>query len=82
MAIVMITGSMEELKLKCNETLEIISDWTKDHSLMLTQEKSKAVLITKRRKFDYFKLELKGHAIKFQDSIRYLGIFIDKSWNF
>ena len=48
----------------------------------LAQEKSEAVLVTKRTKFEYPKLVLDGHTIQFQDSIRYLGLWIDKHWNF
>ena len=54
----------------------------KEHGLKLAQEKSEAVLVTKRGKFEYTKLVLGGHTIQFQDSIRYLGLWIDKHWNF
>lgn len=81
-AILVVAETTQEAELKCNETLEIVSDWMKDHNLKLAQEKSEAVLITKRRKFDYPQLELDGHVIQFQDSIRYLGVFIDKNWSF
>ena len=54
----------------------------KEHGLKLAQEKSEAVLATKRRKFEYPKLVLDGHTIQFQDSIRYLGLWIDKYCNF
>ena len=53
-----------------------------DHGLKLAQEKSEAVLITRRRKFEYPKLELDRFPIHFKDSIRYLGVWIDKAWNF
>ena len=54
----------------------------KEDGLKLAQEKSEAVLVTKRRKFEYPKLVLDGHMIQFQDSIRYLGLWIDRHWNF
>ena len=53
----------------------------KEHGLNLVHEKSKAVLVTKRRKFEFPKLVLDGHTIQFQDIIRYLGLWIDKHWN-
>ena len=68
-----VAATIEELEWKCNETLEIVSQWMKENGLKLTQEKSEAVLVTKRRKFEYPKLVLDGHKIQFQDSIRYLG---------
>ena len=43
-------------------------EWMKENGLKLAQEKSEAVL--------------DGHKIRFQDIIRYLGIWIDKHWNF
>ena len=81
-AMVAVAASIEELEWKCNETLEIVSQWMKDPGLKLAQEKSEAVLVRKRRKFEYPKLVLDGHMIQFQDSIRYLGLWIDKHWNF
>ena len=81
-AMVALATTTEELEWKCNETLEIVSQWMKEHGLKLAQEKSEAVLVTKRRKFEYSKLVLDGHTIQFQDSIRYLGLWIDKQWNF
>ena len=81
-AMVAVAATIEELEWKCNETLEIVSQWMKEHGLKLSQEKSEAVLVTKRRKFEYPKLVLDGHTIQFQDSIRYLGLWIDKHWNF
>ena len=77
-AMVAVAATIEELEWKCNETLEIASYWMKAHGLQLTQEKSEAVLVTKRKKFEDPKLELDGccivHTIQFQDSIRYLDI--------
>ena len=53
-----------------------------EHGLKPAQEKSEAVLVTKRRKFEYSKLVPDGHKIQFQDCMRYLGLWIDKHWNF
>ena len=72
-AMVAVAATIKELKWKCNETLEIVSQWMKEDGLKLAQEKSEAVLVTKRRKFEHPKLELDGCTIQFQDSIRYLG---------
>ena len=78
-----VTGdSTEEIEWKLNETLHLVSAWMKDHGLKLAQEKSEAVLITRRRVFEYPKLELDGYTIEFKDSIRYLGVWIDKGWKF
>ena len=81
-AMVAVAANIEELESKCNEVLEIVSQLMKEHGLKLAQEKSKGVLETKRKKFEYTKLVLDGHTIQFQDSIRYLGLWIDKHWNF
>ena len=48
----------------------------KEHGVKL------ALKLTKRRKFEYLKLVLDGHTMQVQDSIRYLGLWIDKHWNF
>ena len=66
---VTVTATIEELEWKCNEALEIVSQWMKEHGLKLDQEKSEAILVTKRKKFEYPKLVLDGHTIQFQDSI-------------
>ena len=72
-AMVATAAFIDELEWKCNETLEIICYWMKVHGLQLVQEKSEAILVTKRTKFEHPKLELDGYTIQFQDSIRYLG---------
>ena len=91
-----VVATIKELEWKCNETLEIVSQWMKEHGLKLAQEKSQAVLVTKRRKFEYPKLVLDGHTIQFQNSMvpgtrvpiarvplaRYPGLWIDRHWNF
>ena len=64
-AMVAVAATIEELEWKCNETLEIVSQWMKEHGLNLAQEKSEAVLVTKRKKFEYPKLVLDGHTIQF-----------------
>ena len=79
---VAVAATIEELEWKCKQTLEIVSQWMKEHGLKLAQEKSEAVLVTKRRNFEYPKLVLDGYTIQFQDSIRYLGLWIDRHSNF
>ena len=69
-----VAATIEELEWKCNETLQIVRQWMKEHGLKLAQEKIEAVLLTKRRKFEYPKLALDGHTIQYQGSIRYLGL--------
>ena len=81
-AMVAVAATIEELEWKCNKTLEIVSQRMKDHGLKLAQEKSEAVLVTKKRKFEYPKLVLDGHAIQFQDSIRSVDLWIHRHWNF
>ena len=62
-AMVAVAATIEELEWKCNETLEIVSQWMKEHDLKLAQEKSEAVLVTKRRKFEYPNFVLDGRTI-------------------
>ena len=69
-AMVAVAATIEELQWKRNETLDIVSQWMKEHGLKLAQEKSEAVFVAKSRKFEYPKLVLDGHTIQFQDSIR------------
>ena len=62
-AMVAVAATIEELEWKCNETLEILSQWMKEHGLKLAQEKSEVVLVAKRRMFEYPKHVLDGHTI-------------------
>ena len=62
--IVAVVKSTQELQLKCNNALDKISNWMKENGLKLAQEKSEAIFITKKHKFDYPKLELEGHLIQ------------------
>ena len=44
-AMVVVAATIEELEWECNETLEIVSQWTKEHGLKLAQEKSEYVCV-------------------------------------
>ena len=45
-AMMAVAATIEELESKCNKTLEIVSQWMKEHGLKLAQVKSEAVLVT------------------------------------
>ena len=76
------TEDPTELEIICNQTLEMIHEWMKSTDLTLAEQKVKAVLITKRRKFKPPCFELNGFEIPFKDWINYLGAWIGKNWSF
>lgn len=52
----------------------MVSKWMKGNGLRLAKEKTKVVLIIMRWKYDPLKLELEGHPIQIQESVKYMGV--------
>lgn len=56
----------------------MVSERIKSKGLTLAKEKTEAVILTKKHKYDPLKLELEGHPIHTQESLCYLRVWIDK----
>ena len=65
------------IEATCMTTLTRINSWRKSANLQLTGQKTKAILITSRKKIQYITLNVDGHNITFQLARRYLGVMVD-----
>ena len=74
----------EVISQKLSNVMESCSNWLVDNKLSLHLGKTECVLFGPRRKLrsiTNFHVHCKDHIIKAQDSVRYLGLFIDNQMN-
>ena len=69
-----VAKELGQLKNFCNNA---IKEWLTTTNLQLGGHKTEAVLITSRKKFEGIKLNINGHSIMRQQSLKYLGVLID-----
>lgn len=68
----------EELRLNAQEALEAIVDWGKNSKMRFAAHKSQAIFITRRLEVTPPDLMLEDTAIHFRESIKVLGLIIDR----
>lgn len=66
------------LEARANEALDRVAGWMEDHLLELAPEKTEAVLLIGRKRCRDLQLELRGHRIKPQREVKYLGVMLDR----
>jgi len=71
-----VTGALLEEAL--NPTLAAIDEWMRSRGLKLAHQKSEAIILSRRRVFVTPQLTVGGHPIPLRDSLRYLGVILDK----
>lgn len=78
LALIIKARTEEELQHIANESLEILRDWMENNGLDLAPEKSEATYLTGRKKRRGIDLRLGGAPVKIKDSVKYLGVFLDR----
>jgi len=78
LAVVAVGGSGPALAELANEALARVSAWMRDRGLQLAPEKTEAVMLTKKRAYTEPEIRVDGHVVRFQPSLRYLGVQIDR----
>jgi hypothetical protein len=73
---------IKDIETRSNQLLNDIYNWGKKVKLEFNASKSCALLITKNRKFDSPVIRMNGIQISLENSIKYLGVYIDKNLNF
>ena len=71
-------------KLKSQKYLDQINTWTKDHKMIISEKKTKAMIFNFTDNFQFStRLELKGKNIEMVDSMKILGTIVrsDLSWD-
>jgi hypothetical protein len=83
LALVIKRNSRKELETIAGEVFNKIEDWTEINKLEISTEKTKAILFKgKLDKEMLLNLKYKDNRIKYYDTIRYLGLILDKKLNF
>jgi hypothetical protein len=72
----------ELIEQKANSALLIIHRWMTDHGLDLAPDKTEAAVITRKRAYRLPEIRLMGTRIPIKQSIRYLGVELDKRLTF
>lgn len=70
------------LEESLEEAFNLINGWMEGHGLQLAAEKTEALVITKRRVHNEIAVNCAGHRISSSQSLRYLGVQLDKKFGF
>lgn len=65
-----------------NDCLGRIHRWLNSRNLALAAAKTEAIIVTKRRSFEYPKLRVDGYEIPISTNLKYLGIVLDSRLSF
>lgn len=81
LAIVAVEKSGPKLESLVNPVLEAVAHWMEQAGLHLAAQKTEAVMLTKKWAYTAPNLFISGHQISLSDSLRYLGVTIDRQMN-
>ena len=72
-----------EVEKFLNTDLQNISQWIEDNNLKMNIKKTQFISLTNSKKTGKINIQLKGESIKETDSIKYLGVTVDRDlkWN-
>jgi len=65
-----------------NPALSTVSNWMRENGLTIAPQKSEAVVLTRKHKFNEPQLYVEGYAIPVKPAIRYLGVELDTRLSF
>lgn len=68
----------------CNREMEIITAWAQNNKIRFNDQKSKAMLITRRRRKDKatINISLNNNVLQQVERLKYLGVIIDTKFTF
>lgn len=81
-AILVASRTPEGLQITGEEALRRAKRWLDGAGLTLAVQKTEAVLFTRKRRLTEPILTLDGYRVPFSDSVRYLGVWLDKKLTF
>jgi hypothetical protein len=82
LAVVAMASQREDLERLVDGTLERVSDWMREAGLRLATRKTEAVLLTDKRRPRRIVFHLEGEEIVPKESVRYLGVRLDRNMSF
>ena len=80
--IICVADTIDLLEINTNESLYRTKHWLTKHGLEVATEKTKAILVTRRRSYRKPKIEIDGEEITWSQTLTYLGVEIDARLNF
>ncbi len=81
-AVAIVAKELHQIQSVCVATSQKIKNWLDASKLQLAGQKTEAVLISSRKKLETITLNIDGHEIRTQPSLKYLGVIIDARLNY
>ena len=81
-AIVAVAKQIDELRAKCEATVNNVKVWLQRKGLELAEHKTEMVLLSSRKRVENITIRVGDHLISSQPEIKYLGILIDHRLSF
>jgi len=75
-------NSIRELESNINVELKKVKTWADGNKIKFNNDKSKYMVITKKRAIEPMKVTLNDKNIEKVDTLKYLGITLDSKWTF
>lgn len=80
--IVVLGREIEILRIRVDESLYRVRRWLAARGLEMAVQKTEAVLVTRRRAFEWPEITLGDQKISWTGSMTYLGVVVDRHLNF
>lgn len=80
--IVIIGDNIHILRIRIEESLRRVGRWLDSRGLDMAVQKTEAVLVTRRKAFEWPKLEIEGQEVAWRSTMNYLGVVIDRQLSF
>lgn len=74
--------NIDDAQRKLNQTMRRVLTWMEHHGLSLAMEKTEITIITPKRMPENIGFNIENEVIATQNSLKYLGITIDRKLNF
>lgn len=75
-------GTTAELEFKVNGALDRIAEWGKEYKMSFAAHKTQAIVLTRKLKYDSQRFRLDGRELVLSESLKVLGLTVDRSLNF
>ncbi|XP_060516193.1 uncharacterized protein LOC132695754 [Cylas formicarius] len=80
--LIVVAKNEELLMCNANTALQRVARWLEQRRLALAPEKTKAVLLTTKRKIGHVVFDVMGSEIGLSDAVKYLGVWLDRKLSF
>ena len=70
------------LEEKLQEAYDLVDTWMRNHELCLAEQKTEAIVFTKKYKDNAMRVQCGKTIITSKDSVKYLGVYMDRKLSF